>query len=117
MISKIQRLKRKAKLKIYKNISNYYNEMKKKFQVQEDPFSKSAQGISKYYHEVLPLTKLLQTKHSVNNMNFNYYDLFYTVTKNTDIIYDKNEDDYFKFNDFVTPNHYIGIKPRETIIL
>ena len=41
MISKIQELKGKAKLNFYKNISNYYNEMKiRKFQTQEDLFLK-----------------------------------------------------------------------------
>ena len=30
---------------------------------------------------------------------------------------DENENiDYINFNVFTTPNHYIGIKPRETIL-
>ena len=58
--------------------------------------------------------KFLQTKPQVKNMNINYYDLFYTVIESRDEK-DNNEDDYFKFNDFITPYHYIGIKPRETI--
>ena len=45
----------------------------------EDPFSKNAQGISKIYREVLLLTKYLQTKPQVKNMDINYYDLYYTV--------------------------------------
>ena len=45
----------------------------------EDPFSKNAQGNSKLYHEVLLLTKYLQTKPQVKNMNIDYYDLYYTV--------------------------------------
>ena len=58
MIDNLQHLKGKTKLKFYKNISNYYNEMKNsKFQTQEDPFCKNARGISKNYHEVLFLTK------------------------------------------------------------
>ena len=49
MINKLQELKGKTKLKFYKNISNYYTEMKNKnFQTQDqDPFSKNVQGISK----------------------------------------------------------------------
>ena len=87
------------------------------FQVQEDPFSKNAQGISKIYHEVLLLMKLLQTKPQVKNMNNNYYDLYYTVIKTRDeneVVNNKN--DYITFHDFKTPNHYIGIEPRETLL-
>ena len=32
------------------------------FQTQQDPFAKNALGISKNYHEVLKLMKVLQTK-------------------------------------------------------
>ena len=82
MINKLQNLKGKTKLKFYKNINNYYLEMKNKnFQTQQDPFAKNAQGISKIYHEVLLLMKFLQTKSQVKNMNTNYYDLYYTVIK------------------------------------
>ena len=52
------------------------------FQFEEDPFSKNVQGIGKFYHEVLLLTKLLQTKPSVTSVKINYYDLYYTVIKN-----------------------------------
>ena len=63
MINKIQQLKGETKLKFYKNISNYYDELKRiKFQTQEDPSSKNAQGISKIYREVLLLMKFIQTK-------------------------------------------------------
>ena len=48
MINKLQILKGKIKLKFYKNLSNYYIEMKNKnFQTQQDPFSRNAEGISK----------------------------------------------------------------------
>ena len=58
MINKLQTLKGKTKLKLYKNISNYYTEMKNKnLQTQQDPFAKNAQGVSKFYHEVLLLMK------------------------------------------------------------
>ena len=77
MIDKLQSLKRKTKLKFYKNISEDYIEMKNRnFQTQEDPFAKNAQGISKIYHQLLLLMKFLQTKPQVKNMNINYYDLY-----------------------------------------
>ena len=124
MINKLQEIKRKTKLKFYKNINNYYNEMKNKnFQTyQRDPSSKNAQGISKIYHEVLLLMKFLQTKPQIRNMNINYFDLYYTKIKtrneNKDIDnqYENDENDYIDINDYITPNHYIGIKPRETIL-
>ena len=119
MIIKLQDLKGKTKLKFYKNISNYYIEMKNRnFQTQEDPFSRNAQGISKIYHEVLLLMKFLQTKPKVKNMNINYYDLYYTViktrdeNKDIDIQYENDEKDYINLND-INP---IGTKPRETIL-
>ena len=123
MINKLQSLKGKTKLKVYKNISNYYIEMKNKnFQINnQDPFAKNALGISKIYHEVLLLMKFLQTKPQVKNMNINYYDLYYTVIKtrdgNKDIDnqYENDENDYIDINDFINPNHYIGIKSRDTL--
>ena len=123
MNNKLQELKGRIKLKIYKNISDYYKEMKNKnYQSQQDPFSRNAQGISKIYHEVLLLMKFLQTKPEVKNMNIKYYDLYYTViktrdeNKNKDNQYENDENDYIDINDYITPNHYIGIKPRETIL-
>ena len=48
LVKKLQQLKGKTKLKFYKNVSNFYTEMKnEKFPIQEDPFSRNAQGISK----------------------------------------------------------------------
>ena len=47
-----------------------------------------------------------------------YYTVIETRDQNKDID-NQNEDDdtgYIKFNDIITPNHYIGIKPREIII-
>ena len=86
MIDKLPEIKGKTKLKFYKNIYNYYIEMKNKnLQSQDkDAFSKNAQGISKIYHEVLLLMKFLQTRPGVKNMNNNYYDLYYTVIKSRD---------------------------------
>ena len=113
MIDKVQSLKGKTKLKFYKNISNYYDNMNIK--MDEDPFAKNAQGISKIYHEVLLLMKFLQTKPQVKNMNINYYDLYYTVIKNRnekEIGDNQYENDYGNYEDFLIPNH----KPRETIL-
>ena len=67
MISKLQQLKSKTKLKFQKIISNYNDEMNIRrqgdnSQFDEDPFSKNVPGIGKIYHEVLLLKKLLQTK-------------------------------------------------------
>ena len=85
MINKLQSLKGKTKLKVYKNISNCYDEMKQEnFRTQEHPFSKNAQGISKSYHEVFLLMKLLQTKPQGFNMIINYYDLYFTVIRTRD---------------------------------
>ena len=120
---KLQQLKGKTKLKFYKNIHNYYIEMKNKnFQTQQDPFSKNVQGISKVYHEVLLLMKFLQTKPQVKNMNINYYDLYYTVIisrdekKDIDNQYENDENDYININDFILPNHYLGIKSNNEIL-
>ena len=123
MIYKLQELKGKTKLKVFKNISNYYIEMEKKnFQTQhEDPFAKKAQSISKNSHEVLLLMKFLQTKPQVKNMNIKYIDLYYTVikvrdeNKDIDIQYEGDDSDYITFNDIV-PNHYVGIKKNNEIL-
>ena len=82
----------------------------------EDPFAKNAQSIIKIYLEVLLLMKFLHTKPHAKNMNIKYYDMFYTVIKNTDeteIVDDKIEIDFISLNDVNIPNHYVGIKPRE----
>ena len=118
MIIKLQSLKGKTKLKFYKNISNYFKEMKNKiFQTyQQDTFSRNAQGVSKIYHEVLLLRKFQQTKPQVKNMNSNFYDLFYTVIKVRDENKDIDNQYEIDYNEFITPNLYVGIKPRETIL-
>ena len=117
MINKLQEFKGKTNLKFYEDISNNYNEMNNKnFQTQEDPFSRNAQGISKIYHEVLLLMLFLQTKLQIKNMNINFYDLYYTVIRIRDENKDIDNNDYINFNVFITPNHYIGIKPCETIL-
>ena len=58
--------------------------------------------------------KFLQTELQVKYMNNKYFDLYYTVIKNRDdneVVDDKYEN---YENEFITPNHYVGIKPRET---
>ena len=82
MIANLQSLKGKTKLNFYENSSNYYDEIKhKNFRFEEDPFAKNAQGISEIYHEVILLMKFLQTKPQVRNMNFKYFDLYYSLIK------------------------------------
>ena len=117
MIDKLQQLKGKIKLNFLKNLNIYYDNMNIRF--DETPFAKNVQSFSKFYHEVLKLMKVLQTKPQVKNMNNVYYDLFYTIIKNGDekeIVDNQYENDYFDFNNFITPNHTISIKPRETIL-
>ena len=66
--------------------------------------------------------KFLQTKPQIKNMNINYYDLYFTViktrdgNKNIDNQYEDGDNDYIDINDYITPDHYIGIKPRGTIL-
>ena len=50
MINKIEEIKGKTKLKLYKIISKYYDIMN--IRMDEYSFAKNAQGISKIYHEV-----------------------------------------------------------------
>ena len=86
------------------------------FKFEEDSFTKNVEGFGKIYDEEILLMKFLQTKPQVKNMDINYYDLYYTVVKNRD---EKEivDDQYEKIEkDSITPNHYIGIKPLETIL-
>ena len=77
------------------------------FQFEEDPFSKNGEGTKKIYHEVFLLINILQIKPQVKNMNFNYYDLYYTVIKNrvekeiVDDKYENTENDYINYKDFL----------------
>ena len=118
MINKLQELKGKTKLIVYKNKKSYYNEMKiRTFQThQQDIFAKNAQEISEIYHDVLLLRKFLQTKPQVKNVNIKYYDLHCTIKTRDEKENVDDQYDYINFNDFITPNHYIGIKPSETIL-
>ena len=79
--------------------------------MDEGPFAKTAQGISKIFHVLLKM-KFLQTKPQIKNMKINCFELKYTVIKNRDgikIVIDEYENEYNNFKDFI-PNHYIGNK-------
>ena len=49
-------------------------------------------------------------------MNISCYDLYHTTIKTRDenkVIdnqYENDDNDYINFNDFITPNHYVGTK-------
>ena len=80
MIENMQSLKDETKLNFYQNIGNYFDEMNIRrqsgtFQFGEDVFAGGAQGISKIYHEVLLLMKILQNKPQITKMIYSYYDL------------------------------------------
>ena len=65
------------------------------------------------------LMNFLQAKPQVKKMNNKFYDLYYNVVKNRvdkEIVVDKYETNYNKFNDYFTPNHYIGRKTDNEII-
>ena len=62
MINKLQEVRGKTKLKNYKNVSSYYDNMINR--MNEESFAKNAQSTSKIYHEVLLLMKILQNKAS-----------------------------------------------------
>ena len=91
----------------------------KNFQTQKNPFSKNAEGIGEINYEVLLLMKVLQSKPQVENMNVNYFDLYYTVIKTRDENkykndqYENHDKDYINLNDIIIPNQYIGTKSRE----
>ena len=123
MINKLQQFKGKTKMIFLKNIGSFYHETKKKtFQTQQDPFAKNAQGTNKIYRAVFSLLKFLQTKPQIKNMNIKNYDFYYSVfrirdeNKDIDNQYEDDKNDYIIFNDNITPNHYNGNKPRETIL-
>ena len=55
-------------------------------------------------------------------MNNKYYNLYCTVNKNRDerkILkdeYENHENDYIKYDDFITPKHYIGRKKYDVML-
>ena len=77
MIYNLQSLKGKTNLKIYRNISNYYDERKYRrqsgtFQFEETLLSKIEERIGKLYFEVIILMTFLQTKPQVRKIKFNF---------------------------------------------
>ena len=99
MITKLQQLNCKTKVKFYYNTNNFYDEMKNRrqsgnFRFEEDPLSKDVRGIGKFYHEVILLMKFLETKPQVKNVNNIYNELYYIVIKNRDDKENVNDDEY-----------------------
>ena len=87
--------------------------------MDEDTFAKNAQGISKIYHEVLMVMKILQTKPLVKNMIINCYDSHYTVIKKRnkkEIVDNQYENDFFSLNDVIIPIQYVGIENDKEIL-
>ena len=124
MIDKLQQVKGRTKLKIYRKISNLHDEMDYRrngdaFQFEEDILSKNVKKIRENYHGVLLLMKISQTKPQVRSVNIKCYDLFSTVIKNRvdqEIANDhyRNDKDYVYYDDFIIPNFDVGIKLCET---
>ena len=84
--------------------------------MDQPPFAINAQGIGRFYHEVLLLMIFLQTKPPVKNMNIKYYELCYTVIKNRcdkEIVENPYEKDYISLNDVIIPILHVEIKGRE----
>ena len=98
-------------VKVLSKYRNYYDEMSIKkqsntFQFEEDLFSRNTQSISKVYHEVFLLLKILQTEPQDKNMNNKFFDFYYTVIKirnDKQLVndeYEKNEIEYVNSTDF-----------------
>ena len=68
------------------------------------------------------LKNFLQTKPQIKERNINYYDLYNTVirirneNKDIDNQYENDYHDYIDINNYITPNHYIGIKNNNEIL-
>ena len=66
--------------------------------------------------------KFLQTKPQIKDMKINYYDLHNTVIKirdenrGIDNQYEDDYNDYINYEDFISPNHYVGIKNNNEIL-
>ena len=68
-------------MKLFKNMTIFYDEkitrrQSNTFHFEEGPFSENVQGIGKYYHEVMLVTKLSQNKLQVKKVNTIQYDLY-----------------------------------------
>ena len=88
--------------------------------MDEDLFSRNAQGIGKIYQEVLLLMKFQQTKPQVKIWLLNVVIcilLWLKKEKKRGLVHDDEyEKDYNNFNDFIIPNHYIGRKNDNVIL-
>ena len=64
----------------------------------------------------------LRTKPQVTNININYFDLYYTVirirdeNREIDNQYENDDNDYIISTDYISPNHYVGIKKNNEIL-
>ena len=103
-------------MKISKNRSKYYQNMI--IRMDEDRFAENPQSISKSYHELLLLINFSQTKPRIKKMKINFYELYYTVIKNTnekENVDDQYEKYFNKFTD-INPNRYVGRKNNIEIL-
>ena len=80
-IFKLQNLKGETTLKLHQVFTNFCDELDFQrqcgdFHFEEDPFTKSAQGITMIRHEALFLMKCFQRKPQIKSQNINYYELY-----------------------------------------
>ena len=92
------------------------------FQSEEELFNKNEERITKLYLQVMLLLKVLLTEPQVkrNNFNFEFQETFIkNGDDNQNVVeyeYENEETDLIKYDDFIVPNYYNGIKPCETIL-
>ena len=88
------------------------------FHFEEDVFSKGAQGFSKIYHEVLLLMIFFHNLSLRLELWIRIIMICITLWLKIEEIVndDEYENDYIIFVDFITPNHYIGIKNDDVIL-
>ena len=73
----LQSLEFKINIKIYANISKYYDELKYRrqsgsFHYEEVIFRKNEERITKFYPEIILILKILQTKPQIRKVIFNF---------------------------------------------
>ena len=84
--TKLRNSEEKTKMKLLKNISRYYDEMKHHrqktiFQYEEEPFAENAQDMGKIMRKVSKFLHFLQTKPHTKIIKKNYFALYCTVIK------------------------------------
>ena len=52
------------------------------FHFEENPISKTVQGVAFIMHQAMLLMKFLQTEAQIKDKVLNYYDLYYTIILN-----------------------------------